>query len=217
MSQPSTEKALMRRFRNGDALAFNTIYNRYYSTLRYFSFRLICQKQQAEGIAVETFVKLYRLCRNFESMASIRAFLYVTARNACYDYLAYARYQPQPDGPEEPEYIPGDRSQDAGAGAAESAEAKALSEAIGTLPTECYRVFKLAYIQGHKATAIARHLRVNEQAVRSYKRRSIQLLRIELFKMNQPSAALTCLSMIKTSQAVSAQPLPSLLYIVAAG
>ena len=216
MSQPSTEKALMRRFRNGDALAFNTIYNRYYSTLRYFSYRLIGQKQQAEGIAVETFVKLYRLCRSFESMASIRAFLYVTARNACYDYLAYAHHQPEE--PEEPEYMSVDSGQDASvAEAAESAEAKALSEAISELPTEYCRVFKLAYLQGHKATAIARHLMINEQTVRNYKRRSIQLLRIALFKMNQPLAALTCQSMVKTSQTVSTQPLPALLYIVATG
>lgn len=215
MSQPFTEKALMLRFRNGDALAFNTIYNRYYSTLRYFSLGLICQKQQAEDIAVETFVKLYRLCRNFESMAGVRAFLYVTARNACYDYLAYSQHQPEP--PQEPEQAPENTVRDTSDPDAQTGtDTKALSEAINTLPAEYYEVFKLAYIQGHKATSIARYLRVNEQSVRSYKRRSIQLLRIALFKMNHPSAALTCLSMVKTNQPVSVQPLPSPLYIVTA-
>jgi RNA polymerase sigma-70 factor (ECF subfamily) len=213
MSNPSTEKALMHRFRNGDALAFNTIYNRYYSTLRYFSLGLICQKQQAEYIAVETFVKLYRLCSNFESMASVRAFLYVTARNACYDYLAYSHHQP-----EEPHEQAEDDNQDPLPPDTEAAiAAKALADAIENLPAAYYEVFKLAYLQGHKAIAIARYLRVNEQAVRNYKRRSIQLLRIALFEMNQLSTALTCLSLVKTNQAVSVQPLPSPLYIVTAG
>jgi len=213
MSNPSTEKALMHRFRNGDALAFNTVYNRYYSTLRYFSLGLISQKQQAEYITVETFVKLYRLCRNFESMASIRAFLYVTARNACYDYLAYSHHRP-----EEPQEQHEDDSQEPLPPDTEAAiAAKALAEAIENLPATYYEVFKLAYQQGHKAISIARYLRVNEQAVRNYKRRSIQLLRIALFEMNQLSAALTCLSLVKTGQAVSAQPLPSPLYIVTAG
>lgn len=211
MRKSSTEKTLMFRFRNGEALAFNTIYNRYYSTLRYFSLNIINQKGEAENIAVETFVKLYRLCRNFESMANVRAFLYVTARNACYDYLAYS-YQ-QPAQPEDTENTQGWADQDMPDA---DTIANALADAIRSLPKQYHEVFKLAYLQGHKATSIARYLRVDEQAVRNYKRRSIQLLRIALFKMNQPSAALTCLSMVKTSQAIPVQPLPSPLYIVTA-
>lgn len=108
MSKPSTEKELMYRFQQGDAIAFNTIYNRYYSSLRYFSQRLTCQKREAEDIAVETFVKLYRLCGNFENVANIRAFLYVTARNACYDYLSYTHRRPSHEKESEAVYATGE-------------------------------------------------------------------------------------------------------------
>lgn len=196
MSKPSTEKELMNRFQQGDALAFNTIYNRYYSSLRYFSQRLTCQKREAEGIAVETFIKLYRLCGNFENVANIRAFLYVTARNACYDYLSYTHRKPAHDTESTINYSEQEIDQ-----VKEEARGnillKAVAEAIEALPEECGRVFKMAYMQGLKTIDIARLLTVPEQTVRNHRRRSIKLLRLALFEKRLPEAALICLNMAR--------------------
>jgi RNA polymerase sigma factor (sigma-70 family) len=196
MSKPSTEKELMHRFQQGDAAAFNTIYNRYYFSLRDFSKRLTCQKQQAEDIAVETFVKLYRLCGNFENVANIRAFLYVTARNACYDYLSYTHRKPAHER-EHP--VSTERENYPGSEGVETATVlKAVFEAIEGLPEECGRVFKLTHVQGLKSVDIARALSISEQAVRSHRRRSIKMLRMALFQKRLPEAALICLSMVKS-------------------
>jgi RNA polymerase sigma factor (sigma-70 family) len=189
MSSPSMEKELMHRFQKGDAVAFNTIYNRYYSLLRDFSFRLICQKQEAEDIVIETFVKLFRLYGNFESVANIRAFLYVTARNACYDYLFYTHRRPA----QEKEFAGTLRQQGHYPGKGEpetEGMLQAVLEAIENLPEESCRIFKMIYLQGLKTTAIAQLLHVSEQSVRQHKRHSIQLLRIALFERRLPAAAL---------------------------
>ncbi|AXY73771.1 RNA polymerase sigma factor [Paraflavitalea soli] len=197
MSKLSTEKELIQRFQQGDAMAFNTIYNRFYSTLRYFSQRLTCQKREAEDIAVETFVKLYRLCGNFENVANIRAFLYVTARNACYDYLSYSHRRPayekelHTDFAEQEIYPLKDEIDNTNA-------LKAIFEAIERLPEECGKVFKLAYVQGFKTTDIVRLLAIPEQTVRSHRRRSVKLLRIDLFEQRLPEAALACRSIVRT-------------------
>lgn len=197
MSKPSTEKELMLRFQQGDALAFNTIYNRYYSSLRYFSQRLTCQKREAEDIAVETFVKLYRLCGNFENVANIRAFLYVTARNACYDYLSYTHRRPVREGDSHAAYTEGE-NYPAKDDTATATVLQAVFEAVESLPEECRKVFKMAYVQGLKTTDIARLLALSEQVVRSHRRGSIKLLRIALFEKRLPEAALICLSMART-------------------
>jgi RNA polymerase sigma factor (sigma-70 family) len=204
MSKPSTEKELMNRFQQGDPLAFNTIYNRYYSSLRYFSQRLTCQKREAEGIAVETFVKLYHLCGNFENVANIRAFLYVTARNACYDYLSYTHRKPAHDT----ESTMNSAEQEIDLVKEETRGntlLKAVVEAMEALPEECGRVFKMAYVQGLKTIDIARLLAVPEQAVRNHRRRSIKLLRIALFEKRLPEAALICLNMARTGALTSVQ------------
>lgn len=194
MSKSSTEKELMYRFQQGEALAFNTIYNRYFSSLRYFSQRLTCRKQEAEDIAIETFVKLYRLCGNFENVANIRAFLYVTARNACYDYLSRVHRQPVP----EKDAYTGHDSYTIKDELDMTVVLKAVVQAVESLPEEYGKVFKMAYIQGLKTTAIARLLALSEQTVRGYRRRSIKMLRIALFEKRLPEVALLCRGMVRT-------------------
>lgn len=204
MSKLSTEKELINRFQQGDALAFNTIYNRYYSSLRYFAHRLICRKQEAERIAIETFIKLYRLCGNFENMAGIRAFLYVTARNACYDYLSYSHRKPALDNEDMISWT--EQEQEPATGnAAGNTLLKAIVEAVENLPEECGKVFKMAYVQGLKTMDIARLLALPEQAVRTCRRRSIKLLRVILFEKRLPEAALVCLNVAKTGALASAR------------
>ena len=215
MSNPTTEKELMRRFQRGDAAAFNTIYNRYFSSLRYFSYRLINQKQEAEDIAIETFVKLFRLCGNFETVANIRAFLYVTARNACYDYLSYIHRQPVRDKDYSSAFADLE-----GYAAKEDMHTetilKAIFEAIENLPEESCKVFKMTYVEGIKTATVAQLLNISEQAVRNHKRRSIQLLRIDLFRKCQPGAALVCLSRVKTGTLTPIRKMMSAIYTSAA-
>ncbi len=211
MSKLSTEKELIQRFQQGDAMAFNTIYNRFYTSLRYFSQRLTCQKRESEDIAVETFVKLYRLCGNFENVANIRAFLYVTARNACYDYLSYTHrrpaYEKEASGDfAEQEVYPVREEPDT------TLALKAVFEAVESLPEECGKVFKLAYVQGLKTTDIARLLAIPEQTVRSHRRRSIKLLRIALFEKRLPEAALICLSMVRTGTILPIREVVTAIY-----
>jgi RNA polymerase sigma factor (sigma-70 family) len=211
MSNQTTEKELMHRFRQGDAVAFNTFYNRYFSSLRFFSFRLINQKTEAEDIAIETFIKLFRLCGNFDTVINVRAFLYVTARNACYDYLSYIHRQPVPGK----DYFSSYASQEGYSGIEDmrtEAVLKAIAEAIEGLPEECCKALKMTYVEGIKTATVAQLLSISEQAVRSYKRRSMQLLRIALFRKCKPEVALVCLSRGKTGTLTPIREMMSAIY-----
>lgn len=196
MSKLTTEKDLMIRFQQGEAMAFNTIYNRFFTSLRQFTNRLTCQREQAGQITVETFAKLYHLCGNFDNLANIKAFLYVTARNASYEFLARShRPLPEdggraasPDGPSC--YLSDARDHTA-------ASRKAVEDVVDGLPGNHSRVFRLAYQHGLKTAEIARDLQLTETAVRGYRRNSIKLLRIALFKRRLPEAALNCLQLAR--------------------
>lgn len=190
----------MHRFQRGDAQAFNTIYNRFFTPLRHFSGRLTCQKQFADDITIETFAKLYRLCANFDNVANVKAFLYVTARNACYDHLAYSHRTVQgPSIHNRPSEL---RSLHAINHESQLAEVlKTVQEAVDSLPAENGRVLKLAYQQGYKNAGIAQELGLTESAVRSYRRGGIKLLRIALFREQQPEAALNCLNLVRMQEA----------------
>src|SRR5258706_13598450 len=81
------------RFRKGDREEFKRVYDSCYDGLYIFAYNLIRKETEAQDITTETFIKLWRLKENFESLNNIRAFLYVTSRNASIDYLRYLQKQ----------------------------------------------------------------------------------------------------------------------------
>jgi len=46
---------------------------------------------EAEDIVLTSFYKLWRLIEGFDSLNDLRAFLYITVRNNCFDYLRHRR------------------------------------------------------------------------------------------------------------------------------
>jgi len=181
MEQP--ENDLIVQFTQGDTEAFTAIYNRYYSTLYYFVRRFIPEREDAEDITADVFVKLWKLRANLQSIKNIEAFLYITGRNTCLDFLRHVqrRNLRQKDLLhallQEPEQ--GVLEEDV-----KSLVLKAIHAEIEKLPRSCRTVFKMAYLDGMSNTQIAEALGINNQSVRNYKLRAVKLLRIALLNRN---------------------------------
>lgn len=171
---------LVTQFTQGNTRAFTTIYNIYYPRLFNFVKRLVDNRQEAQDITAETFVKLWRLHQNFPTHDNIRAFLFVTARNACYDYLKYnARENSQQKEllhqllPDTDNVVLRD-------------EIKAdvldhIYTEIEKLPQQCKAVFTLSYLEGRKNNEIAELLHITDKTVRNQKVLAKKLLRVALF------------------------------------
>jgi len=61
--------------------------------LYYFAKRFVLDRQDAEDIVAESFIKLWRLRENFDNPQSIKAFLFITTRNGCLDFLRASQRQ----------------------------------------------------------------------------------------------------------------------------
>lgn len=81
----SNEQYLMAEFRRGKSKAFETIHARYHGAIKYFAAKYV-GRHEAEDIASDTFVKLWHLKENFEKLEKVKAFLYLTAKNACLNH-----------------------------------------------------------------------------------------------------------------------------------
>ncbi|MBN9384537.1 MAG: RNA polymerase sigma-70 factor [Chitinophagaceae bacterium] len=174
---------LIVQFNQGDTEAFTAIYNRYYSTLYYFVKRFIPEREDAEDITADVFVKLWKLRTNLKTIKNIEAFLYVTGRNACLDFLRHIHrknirqkelihallYQPEEGRLEED---------------VQTLVLQAIHAEIEKLPRSCRTVFKMAYIDGMSNSQIAEALGVNNQSVRNHKLRAAKLLRIAILNRN---------------------------------
>lgn len=181
MEQPDHD--LIIQFKQGDAGAFSAIYNKYFHTLYSFVRKFIPEKEDAEDITAEIFLKLWRLRANLESIKNIEAFLYITARNACLDFLRHMKRQSE----REKELLYMLLQQPADSLLEDDVKTevlKAIHQEIFRLPESCRRVFEMAYMEGRSNEEIAAVLKINNQSVRNHKQRAIKLLRLTLLNRN---------------------------------
>ncbi len=68
--------------------AYKCLFEAFYTEIVYFSFKLTNNEAVAEEIVSDSFMKVFNRSTAFPSIANIKSFLYITSRNACFDYLS---------------------------------------------------------------------------------------------------------------------------------
>jgi DNA-directed RNA polymerase specialized sigma24 family protein len=89
--QPDTE--WIAAFQRGEAHALRHVMELYDQPLRCFAAALTGNRQEGEDIVTGTFMKLWKRHTYFQTAQNIRAFLYITTRNACLDLLLFSNKQ----------------------------------------------------------------------------------------------------------------------------
>ena len=83
--QEGSDEALMRRIRAGDRPAFTVLLNRHLKAVTGFSYRMLMDAAEAEDVAQETFLRLWRYRDKWRPEAQLRTWLFRVARNLCID------------------------------------------------------------------------------------------------------------------------------------
>jgi RNA polymerase sigma-70 factor (ECF subfamily) len=149
-------------FRRGDQRAFTQVFDDGFSRLYLFCFNLVRDDSEAEDIAIRAFSKVFDRHRHFTSMKAIRTYLYITARNSCYDHLKklkrLSRRQQQylslvqADPDMEFVKMDVDLMED-------------LYKALNKLPETSKQVLEMIYLEGKKYQDVANELQISEEAV----------------------------------------------------
>lgn len=168
-------------FTRRDPDAFKAVFDLFYIELRYFVEKVISDPEEAQDITSETFTKLYKRCDRFETLANIKAFLFITARNNCLDFLRYKKRMQTRQKELQKEMDA--RLSDDGSFVIELIEAGVTAriyKEVERLPAECKKVFKLLFYEGMEQSEVASALDINISTVRSQKSKALQLLRVSL-------------------------------------
>lgn len=176
-------------FQNGRVDAFRYVFDLYYDTIHLFAYNLVKSEGEARDISTETFIKVWKLHKNFESLSSIKSFLYITARNASLDYLR--AMQRQRIAHQEIRYLEKEEDVENEMVAAEVFHE--LSRQIEELPPQCQKIFKLIYFKNLSTAEVAGQLNITNQNVLNQKARAIEILRFRLVKKALIPASLTLL------------------------
>ncbi len=95
LGDATSDAALVARAAAGDAAAFTSLVERWKDRVFRLALRFVRRPEDAEEIAQEVFMKLYRAAATYRSGAPFEHWLLRIATNTCRDRLRHARSRPE--------------------------------------------------------------------------------------------------------------------------
>ncbi|HMH22716.1 MAG TPA: RNA polymerase sigma-70 factor [Puia sp.] len=169
---------IVEGLKKGDTQALQVIHELYYSSLCHFAEGLLGEEPASQDIVTEIFVTLWRKQNDFGTLQNIKAFLFISTRNACINYLK----KQQRDNEMRTalgKYLSGDYEEFALNEMVRSEIMQQIYDAIEALPTQCKQVFKSCYVEGMKNAEIAEKFHISINTVKNHKVKALSLLRFK--------------------------------------
>lgn len=149
--------------------AFKEIFSEFYASQVVFAVKLIGNKHDAEDIAQDVFLNIWRSKPVFKNEIAFKSYIYLSTKNRCIDYLRKKR----------PGFQDVDSVKDI-AGDVESAvreEAfRLLEKAIEKLPTQTKEIMRLS-MNGLTIQDIASKLSISVNTIKTLKSRAYKILK----------------------------------------
>ena len=182
---------IISRLNKGDSLAFNEIFKQFHKAIFYFANKLIENREEAEDIAQVTFIKLWEHRTQFDSPEKLKAFIYITARNRCLDYIKLRKaresdikiiqYLSQKETEIENRIIKADIL-------------RSVFFHVESLPKKQQMIFKMFYWENKSFGEIEEILNMSQANIRMHKSLAVKNLRAMLGRSNLFTWLLTLLS-----------------------
>jgi RNA polymerase sigma-70 factor (ECF subfamily) len=151
----------MRRTAKGDAVAFRALADAHLSKIMNYAYRLLHDRTEAEDVAQETFLRLWKDAARFEPKARVTTWLHRIAHNLCIDRLRGRREQPSETLDEER------TSQEPGGLLDQKRVALDVERALAALPERQRAAITLVHYQGLSNIEAAAILEINVDALES--------------------------------------------------
>jgi RNA polymerase sigma-70 factor (ECF subfamily) len=184
MAQERTDEELLAAYQQGDPAAFEALLRRHRAPLFTFLLRMLGNREKAEDLAQETFLRIVKGAQAWEQRARFQTWIFTIARNLCFDEARRDRFRRaeslDAEGPSgEPplvDSVPGGEI-DPGRGAESARLRPLLQRALLSLPVEQREVFVLREQAGLPFREIAGMVGANENTVKSRMRYALEGLR----------------------------------------
>jgi RNA polymerase sigma-70 factor (ECF subfamily) len=171
--QVTNEKS--KRLKQQQLPEFEKVFHLFNPALCFFARRLVNDGAIAQDIVTDVFVKLWQKQADFKTVYSVKAFLYISIRNACLNHNHQMKYQARIR-----ETIRQQSNEIDTDGMNEVIHTEVLRQVyavVNELPEKCKEVMLLSYTKGLDCHEIARQMRLSVHTVRNQKNRGVHLVR----------------------------------------
>ena len=175
-----TEIDIIEGLKGNDPLVFDRVFEEYFPQIQFFAARLIGDHEEAKDIVIRAFQSMWGLKENFETLNNIKAFLYITTRNNCLNFLQYRQRQEAGRKEYETRLLQAGNEKSIEMRMMESELLQLIYKKIEELPKKCKEIFKLTYFEGMKAGEIAQLLAISTSTVTTQRSLAIKYLKAVL-------------------------------------
>ena len=153
---------------------FERLFSDYYGILVCYAQKYTKREDIAEDIVQDVFASLWEEYRIFPSQAIFRSFLYISIRNAAFDYLRHQNVESRyiEEALTANRFLSDDSFQ-------KEEVFRLLFKQIDLLPERCREIF-LLHLEGYDNDAIAKKLSLSIETVKTQKKRAMKTLRNNL-------------------------------------
>jgi RNA polymerase sigma-70 factor (ECF subfamily) len=171
------DEDLMPLVEVGDAEAFATLYDRHGRMAYSLAYRMMGEKQQAEDVVQEAFIKVWRSAGGYRvGRGSVRTWILSIVHNSGIDQIrSHARRGRMQDKVEAS--APTTEPSEAFAETWRNTQQEQVREALNTLPQEQLKILELAYFSGYTRVEIAERLELPLGTVKGRMRLGLQKIR----------------------------------------
>ncbi len=181
MSNIELDNDTILKFRNGDEAAFTAIYNHFYNGIFSFCKHLLPAIEDARDMTAQIFILLGNKKETIDSYINCRAFLFLNARNRCFNFLRDQKARSAIDREIGDFTISEQRA--ILFSEIESELITHIREELEKLPGYYRNILKLSYYEGYNNHEIANMLNISEKTVRNAK--SIALKTVKMVILNR--------------------------------
>lgn len=173
------DTALQQRLSRGDETAFQETFELYFKVLVLFATKFSLDKETAEDLVQDVFVKLYEQKERLQFHSSLKAFLYQSVRNRCIDMIRSSKTREKHHveikaGAE----LEGLNSEDL---MLQSELEEKIYHSIGQLPEQCQIIFRMNRFEGKKNQEIAEELNISKRTVETQISKALKRLREDIY------------------------------------
>jgi RNA polymerase sigma-70 factor (ECF subfamily) len=180
------EQALLERIRNGDDSGFEQIVKMHTGKIIGLAWRLVGNREEAEDLAQEAFLRLHRSLPEFRGESRISTWLYRTTTRLAIDHLRRERikrklffFRPDDETPD-PTDLARDTRNDPGRDLVNREAMKSLRRSLGKLSSRQQVIFTLRHYEGLSLKEIAEHLDLEIGTVKAHLHRAVTQMRRDL-------------------------------------
>ncbi|HKJ41072.1 MAG TPA: RNA polymerase sigma-70 factor [Sunxiuqinia sp.] len=175
--ETKNEKELFNQLKQGDKIAFETIFNTYYASLCHYANRMLDDDEKAEEIVQDLFVNLWSKRKSLNVESSLKYYLFRSVRNLCLNQIQHFKIREkyaknvtenQDLTIQDDDYF------------IEVDLAKKIAESINSLPEKRRQIFKLSREEGLKYKEIAEKLNLSVKTVEAQMGLALKQLREKL-------------------------------------